>query len=141
MKFFTHVTGTAILASLLSAPLAFADTTLADECTTRETQMVSLYYMTIMKRDDDIGAFYKNKIDEINTLAAKHDWADYQLTSQDVSISQSSYGTGMQDVTVSVSFQLAADYNTISQISKGTDAYSISSSRYAEQICPDSFDY
>ena len=105
------------------------------------TESVSLYYMTVIKDKEKIGAFYKGKIEEINALAAKHKWVDYSLGSQDVSVSQSSYGQAIYDVTVSVSFQTVANYDLVGQLTMGTDAYSISSSRYSEERCPDEYSY
>ena len=118
-----------------------ADEMSVSECETVATESVSLYYMTVIDDKSKIGAYYKSKIDEINSLAAKHKWVDFKLGSQDVSASQSSYGQAIYDVTVSVSFQAAANYDIVGQIATATDAYSVSSSRYSEERCPDSYSY
>lgn len=131
------VIGTSLIACMAMAHADDVKTT----CETTATESVSLYYMTVIKDKEKIGAFYKGKIEEINALAAKHKWVDYSLGSQDVSVSQSSYGQAIYDVTVSVSFQTVANYDLVGQLTMGTDAYSISSSRYSEERCPDEYSY
>jgi len=106
-------------------------------CESVQTDMVSLYYMTVKNKGEDVGAYYKAQIDHINKLAEKNNWTDYKMTSQDVSVSMSSYGTDANDINVSVSFQFAADYDAISVVTNESGAYSISASRYEEQICAD----
>lgn len=130
--------GIAAIALLVSAPFVLADET---ECETVQTDMVSMYTMAVVGKDKDLGKYYQSQVDRINELAGKYQWQDFKLTSQDFSVSTSSYGQDQYELSVSLSFQFRADYKAVSQLTKEADAYSISFSRYEEVNCPDDYSY
>ncbi|MFQ3261089.1 hypothetical protein [Reinekea sp.] len=134
-----NVKKTAIsLAIFVSSGLTtiYADET-ETECELVQTETVSLYYMALKTNDDKIGDYYQEKIDLINNMAKKAGWKNYQMTSQDVSVSNSGYGYSAEilDVNVSINIQFDADYEALSLIASEAGAYSMSASRYGEASC------
>lgn len=126
------------LAAVALSALTFVS---ADEtessCEYTQTEMVSLYYMALKGQDEKIGDYYQSKIDLINNMAEEAGWKNYQMTSQDVSISSSGYGYSSEvlDVNVSINIQFDADYDAITLIATEAGAYSMSASRYGEEVC------
>lgn len=124
----------AMTASAFSA--VYAEDT-ATDCELVQSETVSLYYVAIKTKEDKIGDYYQEKVDLINKMAKDAGWKNYQMTSQDISVSDSGYGhsSGVLDVNVSINIQFDADYQALSVIASEAGAYSMSASRYGEASC------
>lgn len=101
-------------------------------CEESTLDSVSLYSMSIQPVQSDIGKHYQQIIEKIDAVAEKHNWKNYQIMSQDLSVNTSSYGADQFEVSVSVSFQFQASYVAITQATQDLDAYSLSFSRYPD---------
>ncbi len=117
---------------LTTAQSVFAEEEACDE---QQMDTVSLYYMTNTQAKESIAEYYQQQVETINELAKKYQWADYKLTSQDLSVSHSSYGSDALDVSVSISFQITANNKALDQLFANVKAYSISASRYSTGNC------
>ena len=96
---------------------------------------VSLYVIEVVNRNDDIGKLYQSKVDAVYNLAKEHQWSHFKFLSQDVNLNQTTYGKESVEVSVSLRFQLESNFELVNQILAGTDAYSVSTSQYEEQVC------
>lgn len=124
-----------VASTILSLGAASADSVTDMECEAVSTENISLYFMSNMKRGDDVASYYQSKVNAIKTMAEKHGWQGYLPNSQDISINPSAYNSDMIEVSVSISFQIDGNSQALNQLTQIEGVYSISSSSYNDQSC------
>ena len=117
--------------SLLATANAAEMAATEESCATTTMEQASIYYSKSIEVDGDPGKLYEQYVKEINDIALKHEFKQYTMSSDGVSISSSSYNN-MLDVSVNISIEYVADFAAITALSQNTKANSISSQRYAE---------
>jgi hypothetical protein len=129
----------AIFTLLNASNPVFADTVPDQErkCRMVEKFSLSLYYQNTLKKDTDLGLFFKNKISTIHDIAAKLKLNHYKIVTQNMSINPSAYENNMVEVSTSLSIEIPMDYKVINRFYFESKAYTASVDLFETEVCED----
>jgi len=123
--------------TLLTLPLLF-NTAKADSderCSTTKINQINYYQVFSIDRDDSITNLYKKQIDSLKEFAKKNDLKQFEIMSEDINISATSYIPDKLEVNFSATFQSQYDESLLDKINAVFAPQSFSFSVSEKQQC------
>ena len=124
-----------LLLGLSLYPVAGFSAEAENECKDIEMMSISYYFISSVNPDQKISDVYKKQIDTLNNFSKKHKLANFKILSQDVSISPNSYSQGASELSTSIYFESAFDYDLLDKARDELNLSNFSSSRTINSVC------
>lgn len=116
----------------------FAHTSYAQgtkECGSRQVDSVYLYFLEAGKTKAEAVQLYQTHVEKLKAVAAGDEFKNFEVTSQDLAVSESAYGVDKVDANISINMQFDANYGAVTKMLAQANASGFNSSRHQIETC------
>lgn len=105
------------------------------KCEMVTTDTIYIGYYGLVEKNDDLSKKFDAHLNEVESLAKKHNAKNFRTTSSSLSLNKSSYGQDRYDFSISISAEYAPNSSLTDALLKDIKASTASFSRTTNEIC------